>query len=141
IRSRINTGFGGGNMIGAQHANAKYLAFVNNDTLFKNDCLDILKDTLEKNSHIGIAGGQAFKPNDDFMVSLDHYASPAREILGRGLLEKINPKKYPKRKKKYTHPVKVNFVPGSFMIVRTADCNDGGGFAAKIFLFSQLTSL
>lgn len=141
VRSRINTGFGGGNMMGAQYANAKYLAFVNNDTLFKNDCLAILKDTLEQNSNIGIAGGQAFKPNDDFMVSLDHFASPAREILGRGTLEKINPKRYPKRKKKYTEPVMVNFVPGSFMFVRTEDFNDAGGFDTNIFLYYEETDL
>jgi GT2 family glycosyltransferase len=141
VRSRVNTGFGGGNMIGAQHANAKYLAFVNNDTLFKNDCLTVLKETLEQNNDIGIAGGQAFKPNDDFMVSLDHFASPAREILGRGTLEKINPGKYPKRKKRYTEPVKVNFVPGSFMFVRTEDFNDAGGFDTNIFLYYEETDL
>mgnify|MGYP006391830701 FL=1 len=38
-RSQINTGFGGGNMFGVQFSNAKYLAFLNNDTLLKNDCL------------------------------------------------------------------------------------------------------
>jgi GT2 family glycosyltransferase len=141
IRSRINTGFGGGNMIGTHYANAKHLAFVNNDTLFKNDCLSILKDALEKNSDIGIAGGQAFKANDDFMVSLDHFASPAREIFGRGFLEKINAKEYPKRKKRYTQPVKVNFVPGSFMFLRTADFNDAGGFDTNIFLYYEETDL
>jgi GT2 family glycosyltransferase len=41
IRSKINTGFGGGNMTGYQYANAKYVAFVNNDTLFLNDCFSI----------------------------------------------------------------------------------------------------
>lgn len=141
VRSRINTGFGGGNMMGVQHANAKYLAFINNDTLFKNDCLSILKDNLEKNSDIGIAGGQSFKPNNDFMVSLDHFASPAREIFGRSFLEKINSKQYPKRKKRYTEPVKVNFVPGSFMFVRSADFNQVGGFDTNIFLYYEETDL
>ena len=140
-RSSINTGFGGGNMFGVQFANARYLAFVNNDTLLKNDCLSILKIALENNPNIGIAGAQAYKENGDFMISLDHFASPAREIFGRNFLETINPKKYPKRKKRHTNPLQVNFVPGSFMFVRAADFYGVGGFDTNIFLYYEETDL
>ena len=140
-RSNINSGFGGGNMFGVQFANAKYLAFVNNDTLLKNDCLSILKNALDTNPNIGIAGAQAFKENGDFMISLDHFASPAREIIGRSFLESINSKKYPKRKKKYTNPLQVNFVPGSFMFVRANDFYEVGGFDTNIFLYYEETDL
>lgn len=140
-RSNINSGFGGGNMFGVQFANAKYLAFVNNDTLLKNDCLSILKNALDTNPNIGIAGAQAFKENGDFMISLDHFASPAREIIGRSFLESINSKKYPKRKKKYTNPLQVNFVPGSFMFVRADDFYEVGGFDTNIFLYYEETDL
>lgn len=140
-RNTINSGFGGGNMFGLQFSNAKYYAFVNNDTLFKNDCLSILKNTLDTNQNIGIAGAQSFKENGDFMVSLDHFASPTREILGRNFLELINPKKYPKRKKTYQNPLQVNFVPGSFMFVRAKDFNKVGGFDTNIFLYYEETDL
>ncbi len=140
-RSDINSGFGGGNMFGVQFANAKYLAFVNNDTLLKNDCLSILKNALETNPNIGIAGAQAYKENGDFMISLDHFASPAREIIGRSFLESINSKKYPKRKKKYSNPIQVNFVPGSFMFVRASDFYEVGGFDTNIFLYYEETDL
>jgi len=140
-RSDINSGFGGGNMFGVQFANAKYLAFVNNDTLLKNDCLSILKNALEANPNIGIAGAQSYKENGDFMISLDHFASPTREIIGRSFLENINPKKYPKRKKKYTNPLQVNFVPGSFMFLRANDFYEVGGFDTTIFLYYEETDL
>lgn len=140
-RSPINTGFGAGNMFGITYAKANYLAFVNNDTLLKNDCLAILKNNLDQNPAIGIAGAQAFRENGSLMVSLDHFASPAREILGRKFLETINPKKYPKRKKKYTQPIKVNFVPGSFMFVRAKDFYEVGGFDTNIFLYYEETDL
>ena len=140
-RSKMNTGFGGGNMFGIQFANAKYLAFINNDTLLRNDCLSILINALENNSKIGIAGAQAFKENGDFMISLDHFASPAREILGRNFLEFINSKKYPKRKKIYSTPIQVNFVPGSFMFVRATDFYEVGGFDTNIFLYYEETDL
>jgi hypothetical protein len=140
-RSIINTGFGDGNMHGIQYANANYLAFINNDTLLINDCLSILKNALENNPKIGIAGAQAYKSNGDFMISLDHFASPAREILGRNVLEIINSKKYPKRKKRYTNPVKVNFIPGSFMFIRATDFYKIGGFDTNIFLYYEETDL
>lgn len=140
-RSDINSGFGGGNMFGVQFTNAKYLAFVNNDTLLKNDCLSILKKTLENNPNIGIAGAQAYKKNGDFMISLDHFASPSREIIGRSFLEAINSKKHPKRKKKYTNPLQVNFIPGSFMFVRASDFYEIGGFDTNIFLYYEETDL
>ncbi|WP_395042830.1 glycosyltransferase family 2 protein [Flavobacterium sp.] len=140
-RNTVNSGFGGGNMYGHQFANAKYLAFLNNDTLLLNDCLTILKDNLDINPTIGIAGAQAYKENGDFLISLDHFASPTREILGRGFLELINPKKYPKRKKKYTNPVQVNFVPGSFMFVRKEDFDKIDGFDLNIFLYYEETDL
>jgi GT2 family glycosyltransferase len=140
-RSHINTGFGGGNMFGVQFANAKYLAFINNDTLLKNDCLSILKNALETNLNIGIAGAQAYKENGDLMISLDHFASPTREILGRSFLEASNAKKYPNRKKKYTQPLQINFVPGSFMFIRAADFYDVEGFDTSIFLYYEETDL
>jgi len=140
-RNNINSGFGGGNMFGIQFANATYYAFVNNDTLFLNDCLLILKKALESNPKIGIAGAQAYKESGEFMISLDHFASPTREILGRNFLEIINPKKYPKRKKVYTDPLQVNFVPGSFMFVKVIDFNEVGGFDTNIFLYYEETDL
>ncbi|MGF1554710.1 glycosyltransferase family 2 protein [Paucihalobacter sp.] len=140
-RSPTNIGFGGGNMHGYQYTNAPYVAFVNNDTLFLNDCLSILKKYLETDDAIGVVGGQAFKENGDFMISLDHFASPMREILGRSFLEFINPKKYPKRKKAYLKPITVNFVPGSFMMLRRKDFESVGGFDRQIFLYYEETDL
>ena len=140
-RSNINSGFGGGNMYGVRFANAKFLAFLNNDTLLKNDCLSILKNAVETIPSIGIAGAQAYKQNGDFMISLDHFASPSREILGRSFLEFTNTGKHPKRKKKYTQPIKVNFIPGSFMFVRAIDFDEVGRFDTNIFLYYEETDL
>lgn len=141
IRSNINTGFGAGNMIGHHFANAKYLAFINNDTLFLNDCLSILKTAIEKDKNIGIVGGQSFTKKGKLMVAFNHFSSITKELLGRDFLEKINPKKYPKRKLEYTEPLKVNYVQGSFMFIRTEDFNNVGGFDTNIFLYYEETDL
>ncbi len=141
IRSKINTGFGGGNMMGYQFANAKYIAFVNNDTLVLNDCLSILKSAIEKDSAIAMVGGQSYSENGERMVAFDHFASISKEIFGRDFLEKINPTKYPKRKIEYTNPIKVNYVQGSFIFIRAIDFNNVGGFDTNIFLYYEETDL
>ena len=141
VRSKINTGFGGGNMAGFHFANAKYIAFVNNDTVFLNDCFSILKNAVEKDNSIAMVGGQSYSETGKQMVAFDHFASLSKELFGRDFLEKINPKKYPKRKLEYTNPVQVNYVQGSFMLVRTDDFNTVGGFDTNIFLYYEETDL
>jgi hypothetical protein len=141
VRSNINTGFGGGNMVGYQAADAKYVAFVNNDTLFLNDCFSILKAAIEKDEKIGVVGGQSFSETGKQMVAFDHFDSLTKELFGRDFLEKTNPKLYPKRKSQYTYPVKVNYVQGSFMFLRAKDFNDVGGFDTNIFLYYEETDL
>jgi GT2 family glycosyltransferase len=141
VRSKINTGFGAGNMAGYHYANAKYVAFVNNDTLFLNDCFSILKTAIEKDESIAMVGGQSYTEKGKRMASFDHFASISKELFGRDFLEKVNPKKYPKRKFEYTNPQKVNYVQGSFMFTRNEDFNEVGGFDTNLFLYYEETDL
>jgi len=141
IRSKINTGFGGGNMIGIQEANAKYYAFVNNDSLLLNDCISIIIEYLKSNPLAGICGPLAYKEDGSILPTLDHFASPMKEFFGRKFLETINPKKYPNRKKIYTQPQRGQFVAGSFMVVKSDDFNKVGGFDTNIFLYYEETDL
>ncbi|REH01113.1 glycosyltransferase family 2 protein [Flavobacterium aquicola] len=140
-RSKINTGFGAGNMAGYHYANAKYVAFVNNDTLFLNDCFSILMEAIEKDENIGVVGGQPYTETGKQLIAFDHFTSMTKEFLGRAFLEKINPKKYPKRKFEYTNPLKVNSMGGSFMFMRSNDFNKAGGFDTNIFLYYEESDL
>nr|WP_315156790.1 glycosyltransferase family 2 protein [uncultured Flavobacterium sp.] len=141
IRNNINVGFGAGNMLGVHYSNAEYLSFINNDSLLVNDCLSIIIDAMKKNPDFGICGPINFKENGDFLSTIDHFASPVKEIFGRKILEKINPKKYPNRKKIYTSPQKAQLISGSFMIIKTADFNAVGGFDTNLFLYFEETDL
>lgn len=141
IRSNINTGFGSGNMIGVNKAKGNYLAFINNDVLFKNDCLNILKNFIDSKINVGVCGPQAFKENGAILPTIDHFASLGRELFGRKVLEYINPKKYPKRKRLYNNPKKAQFVAGSFMFFSANDFNQVGGFDTNIFLYHEETDI
>lgn len=141
IRSAINLGFGSGNMLGIHYSNANYLAFINNDSLLSNDCLSIIYTKMTQNPDFGICGPLAYKEDGSLLPTLDHYASPAKEILGRKLLEKLNPKKYPNRKKIYSEPKRGQFISGSFMVIKAEDFNIVGGFDTNLFLYFEETDL
>lgn len=54
IRSEKNLGFAGGNNLGVQEANGKYLFLINNDTVFKEFNIQPLIERLEFSPQIGM---------------------------------------------------------------------------------------
>lgn len=142
-RSRVNTGFGGGNMLGVQFAKpCRYYAFINNDILFvqENTLLDLFS-FMENDSSIGICSPQMLDENKNFRTTIDHFATPIRQLLKRGFLEKFNSKKYPDRKKIYSEPIKANYIQGSFMFIRAKSFNEVGGFDTNLFLYYEESDL
>lgn len=136
-RSNINTGFGGGNMLGIPYANARYLLFLNNDAMLLNDCLTILCNYMEQHPDVGVCTAQNYDEHGNFVPSFDHNKGLRRLLFGRGFLEGANHYNYPKRKQEYTEPLEVNWVNGAFLFFRTADFEKIGGFDSNIFLYFE----
>ena len=136
-RSVINLGFGGGNMFGAQYANSNYLLFLNNDAFLKNDCISILLNYMNSHPDVGVSTAQNYDASNKYVCSFDHNKGLRKLIFGRGFLEKIKPKEFPKRKKTYLNPLNVNFVNGAFMFFRTDVFSKTGGFDTTIFLYFE----
>ncbi|WP_046744190.1 glycosyltransferase family 2 protein [Kordia zhangzhouensis] len=136
-RSIINTGFGGGNMFGAQYTNGKYILFLNNDAFFQNDCLSILYNYMEQHPNIGVSTAQNYDEHNQHVISFDHDKGIRKLLVGRSFLEKNWPAQFPKRKKQYTEPVNVNFVNGAFMFFRREAFEKVGGFDTNIFLYFE----
>lgn len=143
IRSRINIGFGAGNMLGVQIASScKYYAFINNDTLqVTSDCLGGLYSFMEENKHVGICSPQMLDEDKNFRVTIDHFSTLGREILKRSNLEKLFPKKYLNRKQTFSKPTKVQYVQGSFMFTNAKVFNELGGFDTNLFLYYEESDL
>ena len=139
IRNKKNIGFGSGNMLGVKHSKKSvYYAFINNDTLMlTNETLSELKKFMDKNFDVGICSPQTLDENKKFKVTIDHFSSLQREILGRTLLEKLFPKKYLNRKSKFKKPTAVNYVQGSFLFCRAKYFNNVGGFDPNLFLYYE----
>jgi hypothetical protein len=136
-RSNINTGFGGGNMFGEQFANAPYLLFLNNDAMLLNDALSLLKNFMDQHPKVGVCTAQNYDEHHNFVPSFDHNKGLRRLLFGRGFLEKMNPKMYPKRKKEYTQPLQVNWVNGAFLFFRRYAFEAAGKFDTNIFLYYE----
>ncbi len=134
-RSAVNTGFGGGNMFGAQFANARYLLFLNNDAILLNDCLSTLTNFMNNRPKVGVCTAQNYDQQNHLVPSFDHNKGFRRLLFGRGFLEKINPKRYPKRKQEYKEPISVDWVNGAFLFFRSEAFSDINGFDTSIFLY------
>jgi len=135
VRSVINIGFGAGNMLGVQHASGKYIAFINNDVLFIEDCFSSLIQFLKTNPTVGVAIPQQLDRNKQPTYSFDFNHGIRRLIFGMGF---INFFKTVKRKKKfYTEPVSVDFIQGCFMFFDNNAFAKVGGFDTNLFLYYE----
>lgn len=140
-RNPVNAGFGGGNMFGYRKSKGKYLAFINNDVLLINDCLNILKKDYENNTEIGVCGPTTYTENNKILATLDFYASPLKFFFGRKIFKYLRPKLYKNRHKKLDKITFGDFVSGSFMFITRETFKNINGFDENIFLYHEETDL
>lgn len=134
-KSRINTGFGGGNMFGVQHSRSDYYLFLNNDTILNGEAISICHSFMEQNPNVAVCGPQILNEAGKKEVSFDHFTSFWREVFGKKAIEVLFSK--PDRRKSYAVPIPVDYVNGSFMLFRASDFNKVGGFDTNIFLYFE----
>ena len=136
VRSNINTGFGGGNMLGTQYASGNYLAFINNDILFIEDCLSSLSSFLKNNSTVAAVTPQQLDKHKKPTYSFDYFHGIRKECFGRKLVE-LTSKKVKREKKQYKDTFEVDFIQGSFMFFDADKFAAVGGFDTNLFLYYE----
>lgn len=137
FRSRINTGFSTGNMMGIQFITAKYYFFLNNDCRLQNDCLNILYKFCENNPETALCSPQLYNEDGDHHPCFDYFPYLKTKIFGLGILKLTYGKRFIKRKGIYKEPVRVDIVSGSQMFVRSDVFNKIGGFDTTFFLYCE----
>lgn len=137
LRSRINTGFGGGNMLGVQLAKAEFYIFINSDVLLKEDSFNKLIGFLKENDDAAVVGANSEDENGKIYKPFDYHLSLRKEILSDNINQLLNPKKFPNRKKQFTKPTRVGAIPGSLMVFKAADFDAVGGFDTNLFLYYE----
>ncbi len=137
FRSRINTGFSAGNMLGVQFISARYYFFLNNDCRLENDCLTILYRFCEHNTDTALCSPQLYNEHGGHHPSFDYFPYISTKIFGLGILRLSYGKRFIKRKGIYTEPVRVDVVSGSQMFIRADVFNEIGGFDTTFFLYCE----
>lgn len=140
VRSKINLGFGGGNMLGMQHATGNFYAFINSDVLFVESVFENLVSFANSESDFGVAGIQILDAENKKSISYRYFEGIRYKLLGRKFLEftkkeKLSTKENPKQ------PFTVDFVIGSFMFFKKDSFNNIGGFDTNIFLYYEETDV
>ena len=136
VRSNINTGFGGGNMYGTLFAKGEYLAFINNDILFTEDCLTSLLKYMIENPDVGVSTPQQLNRHQKPVSCFDYYHGVRKELFGRRFIE-LTSKKTKRENKLYTKTVTVDFLQGCFMFFDTHKFAEIGGFDTNLFLYFE----
>ena len=137
IISKLNTGFGGGNMLGANQARGKYILFLNSDVLLTEDCIKPLCDMLEDNPHIGCITPQQMNGSGALLPTFGHEPSVFTAVWGTRLLEKLFPRRYPRLYTPLAEITNASYISGSFMLFPLQVFYLAGGFDTNIFLYYE----
>ncbi|AQG80868.1 glycosyltransferase family 2 protein [Spirosoma montaniterrae] len=139
IRSRINLGFSGGNMLGVQAADpaTDYYYFLNNDCVLRTNVLAQLTVFMDATPDAGLCGAQMFAGDGSRQETFGYLPTAVNKILGHGVARLLNPDRYPNRRRVYTEPVRVPFIMGSTLFVRASVFHAIGGFDVAHFLYVE----
>src|SRR5690606_23558745 len=108
IECRVNTGFGGGNMEGFKHTNAKYTVFLNNDAFLQNDCMRILYDLMGSRRDAGGVTAQNYDEYASVVIIFENYKGLIKFILVRNFPENRQPVKAPEVITQHLQAVELN---------------------------------
>jgi GT2 family glycosyltransferase len=141
VESTVNTGFTGGNNLGAQYAHGDRLLFINNDTYVVSP-LDPMIALLDA-PDVGIAACrlQYGDQRQQFSFGFDH--SPLRIVLSWLGLEKRHslPKIFRRLETDASTYLRdqanLDWVSGACFAIRTADWNSVDGFDTGFFMYCE----
>ncbi len=138
-----NKGFGQGNNVGAKQAKGEYLFFLNPDTKFLNNCLDILIAYLKKNKVAAISAPLLFdNKNKPYPLQGILNLTPLRAIFALSFINKVFPNNkiyqdyylFDWNKKSIKE---VDAVPGTAFIIKKEVFEKADGFDENFFLYFE----
>lgn len=138
ILSNINKGFGGGNMLGFKYAKGDFISFINSDVILIEDGLISACQYLKEHANVGCVTLQQKNMDGQLIPSFDHGPSIKKELIGKKIIERFSPKKYPRREHiQYFKPLIVRNVAGALIIFPSDLFRRIGGFDKRIFLYYE----
>lgn len=143
IHNERNSGYSGGNNLGAAHAKGTYLFFLNPDTLVDAQALEVLVTYLERHADVSVAAPVLYdKKGKPYTLQGTKELTPFRAICALSFVQKVFPtnaiaNEYWNKKWNKKTPKEVDVVPGSAFLIRKEVFERLGQFDPSYFLFFE----
>ena len=128
-----NFGFGGGNNVGIQASQGKYVMMLNNDTRLDPKCIEELKGSLEKDRRYGVCASKILLEYEDNLIdAAGIVVCPDGLSIGRGRLEKGD---------RYDEEMEVFFASDCACLYRREMLEDIGLYDEDFFAYADETDM
>ena len=144
IKNKSNIGFAKAVNIGINLTKSDYILLLNPDTELLSDRVDGMIAFMDANPYCGAMGGRVLYPDGRRQESYRNFPTLWTIALGRrsSLFYRLFPqnpfaKKYLLPGEDFSHPAEVDFVAGTFMMLRRKAINEIGLFDENFFLYVE----
>ncbi len=120
-------------------AAGSYIVLLNSDARLMERAVQILVAFMEKDTDVGIAGGQLMNEDGSRQNSIAPFPSLATELLNKRLLRILSPHRYPGKERDYPFPIDVDSLVGACIIVRRQALEEVGALDEGYFFFMEET--
>ena len=141
IEAGRNLGFAMANNLGFKSSMGGFILLVNTDAMLHKDCAARLLQTIESNPSIGMIGPQLLNRDSTLQTSYEATPTLLTELVGRGVLKVLFPRRYPSRNLKASGPIEVETLIGAVIMISREAWQTMHGFDESYFFFFEETDL
>jgi len=134
-----NRGFSGGNNVGLRRAQGRYAVLLNPDTVVLPGALERCVRHLDEHDDVGVVGPQLLNPDGTKQNSVHAWPSLLTEIVPKGVLERLFPRRFPSKRFEHPEPIEVEAVLGACLMVRKEVLAQVGLMPEDYFLYLEET--
>lgn len=139
IENPENIGFGRANNVGVLNSCGKYVFFLNTDTVLINNAIKILFDFMEKDSSVGVCGGNLFDEKMKYVHAYGSFDSPLDMFLRISGLRYIFKRQLNNLNREVLQ--EVDQIIGADLMVRKSVLDQVGLFDRRFFLYFEESEL
>ncbi|MDD4412298.1 MAG: glycosyltransferase family 2 protein [Patescibacteria group bacterium] len=146
IESPINLGMGAGNNLGFKNSSGRYLVVMNPDTIAFKDVFQKLVVFMDENPRVGIVGPKQYNPDHSVQDSCYRWHGPLTPLYRRTGLGKTgfgqkDVSRFMMTDFNKNEPLDVDWLLGSFLMIRREALEEVGGFDERFFLYFEDTDI
>jgi GT2 family glycosyltransferase len=134
-----NVGFAAGNNVGLRRAKGRHCLLLNSDTVVLPDALERCVRFLDAHPDVGVVGPQLLNPDGTKQNCIHNYPGFATELVPKGVLETLLPRRFPSKRREHAGPIDVEAVLGACLFVRREVLEDVGLMPEDYFFFLEET--